>query len=202
MHLPDALGLEPALANRVLGGAELGDVGACVCGGFGRGQPALRLFGRGAPERPGLVGHQPVHLGRDLVPVVGVVGLVHDVGRDEFPHQLPRGLPGGAVQIQPRGRAGGIAEVEVKPDQNAVATLPVIGQDGGQQGLALGARGDIVGLCIESETHVALGHADPQRGVAQLLGFGGGPVGDDIGVEKAGQGGLLDKGVGRNERGF
>ena len=36
-----------------------------------------------------------------------------------------------------------------------------------------------------------LAHADPQGLLAQLLAFGGGPVGDDVGVEETGHGGLL-----------
>uniref|UniRef100_A0A0N5A025 PE-PGRS family protein n=1 Tax=Parastrongyloides trichosuri TaxID=131310 RepID=A0A0N5A025_PARTI len=184
VHLPDALGRQLVLARGDFGGAELGDVGAGAFGRLGRGQPALRLAGGRAPEGPGLVRHQPVHLGRDLIAVVGVVGLVDD----------------------PRRRAGGEAEVEVEADQNAVAALAMLCQQVGDQGFALGARGDVVRLGIEAEAHVALGDADPQGLLAQLLAFGGGPVGDDVGVEETGHGGLLktqppDRGRPPRERG-
>ncbi|MNC52223.1 hypothetical protein D3C75_1015570 [compost metagenome] len=158
MHLPDALGRQLVLSRGQFGGAELGDVGAGAFGRLGRGQPALRLAGGRAPEGPGLVRHQAVHLGRDLIAVVGVVGLVDDVGGQELAHGLPRAT----VQLQARRRPGGEAEVEVEADQDAVAALAMFGQQVGDQFLALGARGDVVGLGIEAETHIALGDADPQ----------------------------------------
>ena len=189
MHLPDRLGLQPALAHRVLCGAVFGDVGARTGRRLGRGQPALGLIGRSAPHGPRAVCHEPVDLGRDLISVVGVVWLVDHVGGEEFPHRRPRRRSGRVCQLQPRGRADGEAEIEVETDQHPVAALAVFGQQGGQQGLALGPRRDIVGLGIEAETHVAFGHAEPQGRIAELPALRGGPVGDDIGVEQTGHGG-------------
>ena len=76
-ELPQRLG---AGVECSLGAAQQWRQTCGIIGRLSRGQGSLRVAGRATPERPGLIGHDPVHLGRVVEAAVDVIGLVGDAG--------------------------------------------------------------------------------------------------------------------------
>ncbi len=130
-----------------------------------------------APERAGAFGEGRVDAGGDGEAVVAVVGRIGDGGGKPGPEGGGGGLAGEAG-----GKARGVAEGEVEPEEEALA--------GGERGLDEGGKlrlGRGAGAVVPFGGAFGIGAADPDGiGAAGRAGgqVGGRPVGDEDAVKR------------------